>query len=133
MSMREGIKVPLKWSRELTDFVRIDCGVQGAGLICSKLNKDLIISLKLALWLLSTRMGTFLLCGKASLRWKRLEFAKGCSVPVYCVARTFAEIPSKERERILLEVWSHGETEFLRKLFNSLKLFAGFSYFTKVH
>jgi long-chain-alcohol oxidase len=108
--------------------------VQAAGLICSKLNSDLVMLVKLVLWLLSTRMGTFLLCGKASLCWKRRKDRwSGYGVAAFsCTARTFAEIPLKERERILLEVWSYSEKETLRRLFNAFKIFSCFCYFTKV-
>ena len=89
---------------------------------------------KLVLLLLSSKMGTFLLCGKASLCWKKKKALPGCGqgYPIYCYARAFPDIPPQEREKILLEAWSHSPKQTFRKLFNAFKIFTSYSYFTKV-
>ena len=78
--------------------------------MCSKLNSDLIMLVKLVLLLPSSKMGTFLLCGKASLCWKKKKTLPGCGqdYPIYCYARAFPYIPPQERERERRYCWKLG-------------------------
>ncbi|KAI5069285.1 hypothetical protein GOP47_0015586 [Adiantum capillus-veneris] len=91
-----------------------------AGLIENKLNPDSLRLARVVLWLLSTRMGTYLLCGRKSL----------CAKPPFF--RSFTEIPFPERERLLVKAWSHSPYVFFRVVFDAFKIFAAYSFFSKV-
>eukprot|EP00250_Pteridium_aquilinum_P008045 c17624_g1_i1 orf=95-2368(+) len=90
-----------------------------AGLMHSKLKPDLLKIADKVLWLLSTRIGTYLLCGFGSL----------CGKPPFL--RSFTEIPFPQREKLIL-AWSHSPYLFFRTVFNAFKIFAAYSFFTKV-
>lgn len=91
-----------------------------AGLMHSKLKPDLLKVAGVVLWLLSTRVGTYLLFGRGSL----------CGKPPFL--RSFSEIPLPQRENLLVSAWSHSPYLFFRTVFNAFKIFAGYSFFTKV-
>ncbi|KAH7415253.1 hypothetical protein KP509_14G034300 [Ceratopteris richardii] len=86
----------------------------------SKLNPESLRIVKVVLWLLSTRIGTYLLCGNGSL----------CKRPPFL--RSFSEIPLSEREGLLVSGWSHGSSVLLRIVFDAFKSFGAYSFFTKV-
>ncbi|KAI5075362.1 hypothetical protein GOP47_0009438 [Adiantum capillus-veneris] len=91
-----------------------------AGLIQQKLKPDALRTVKVVLWLLSTRIGTYLMCGHDSFSGK---------APFL---RSFSEIPFPEREKLILSAWSHSPYLFFKVVFDALKIFAAYSFYTKV-
>ncbi|KAL0424892.1 UNVERIFIED_CONTAM: Long-chain-alcohol oxidase FAO4A [Sesamum radiatum] len=75
---------------------------------------------RLAMGLLSTRLGTFVLCGRKSL------------CPNFPYFQTFSKVPSEEREQILRS-WSISNFLLLRILFTGLKMFTLLLFFTQVN
>ncbi|XP_042477705.1 long-chain-alcohol oxidase FAO4A-like [Macadamia integrifolia] len=75
--------------------------------------------LRLSLWLLSTRLGTSLLCGTLCLSTKFPYFHK------------FSELPQKKREKIFRS-WALSFFYPLRKLFKTLKYLTMLAFFSKV-
>lgn len=74
---------------------------------------------RVALWLLSTWLGTFLMCGRASLSRTPPFFQK------------FANVEQSEKEKILLS-WSFSSFYLYRMLFKCLKYLTVRSYFAEV-
>ncbi|KAK4435589.1 Long-chain-alcohol oxidase FAO4A [Sesamum alatum] len=72
------------------------------------------------LWLLSTWIGTFLLCGRKSL---------SSSFPYF---QRFSRVSQEEREQILLS-WSHSRFSLLRIFFKALKILTLLQFFTQVN
>ena len=75
--------------------------------------------LRLALWLLSTWYGTFILCGTKGL---------SCRFPFF---RKFPDIEQRRREEIMLW-WSSNSFYLYRLLFRGLKFMVALFYFTQV-
>ncbi|KAK4422437.1 Long-chain-alcohol oxidase FAO4A [Sesamum alatum] len=85
-----------------------------------KLEHPKMFLARLAILLLSTRIGSFVLCGKKSLS------------PNFPYFQTFSKLSSEKRQEILLS-WSTSYFLHLRILFTSLKIFTHFLFFTKVN
>ncbi|KAH9329936.1 hypothetical protein KI387_002044, partial [Taxus chinensis] len=77
-----------------------------------------VLVAKCVLWLLSTRLGTWILCGSA------------CFTPRFPYLQSFEQIPRLKRERIMVD-WSQGKRfaflKFVFKLFKICCLFAFYS------
>lgn len=117
------------WSKgnqdELQCFYELSASQAGvpsyaAGLMYSKLKPNVLQLASWVLWLLSSRVGTYLLCGRGSLCGKAPFF------------RSFTEIPLPEREKLLITAWSQSAYLFFRTVFNAFKIFAVYSYYSKV-
>uniref|UniRef100_A0A5B6Z7E6 Long-chain-alcohol oxidase n=1 Tax=Davidia involucrata TaxID=16924 RepID=A0A5B6Z7E6_DAVIN len=80
----------------------------------------MLFFIQLALWLLSTRIGTFILCRKASLSSQ------------FPYLHTFSQLSHQKREEIVLS-WSLGFFSPLRMLFTALKVFTLLVFFTQVN
>ncbi|CAN4075843.1 unnamed protein product [Withania somnifera] len=74
---------------------------------------------KIALWLLSTRIGTFLLCGKASLSSQ------------FPYLQNFSRVSPNKREQIV-QSWSCSNFKLIKLLFVALKVLTLLVFFTKV-
>ncbi|CAA0838834.1 Long-chain-alcohol oxidase FAO4A [Striga hermonthica] len=88
--------------------------------IGEKVKHPKIYLAKLALFLLSTWLGTFVLCGIKSLSHKFPYFQR------------FSKVSPKKREEILLS-WSTSFFFLLRILFAALKIFTLLTFFTQVN
>ncbi|CAN1306349.1 Long-chain-alcohol oxidase FAO4A [Linum perenne] len=88
-------------------------------LINGRLKHPKIWLIRLALWLLSTRIGTFILCGRFSI---------SSHFPFFF---SFHEIPLHKRELILLS-WSQSIFIHLKMLFKALKLLIPLVFFSQV-
>ncbi|KAL3818362.1 hypothetical protein ACJIZ3_004267 [Penstemon smallii] len=75
---------------------------------------------RVAVWLLSTWMGTFILCGTKSLSTHFPYFQR------------FSQIPPHKREQIL-HSWSNSYFFLLKIFFNALKIFTLIQFFTQVN
>ncbi|XP_011078909.1 long-chain-alcohol oxidase FAO4A-like [Sesamum indicum] len=91
-----------------------------AELLGGKIEHPKIYLGRLAVGLLSTRIGTFVLCGRKSL------------CPKFPYFQTFSEVPYEEREQILRS-WSTSNFLLLRILFTALKFFTLLLFFTQVN
>ncbi|CAN0880203.1 Long-chain-alcohol oxidase FAO4A [Linum grandiflorum] len=89
-------------------------------LIGGRLKHPKIWLVRLALWLLSTRIGTLILCGRLSI---------SSSFPFLL---SFPEIPLQKRERIVLS-WSQSLFFHLRMLFKAFKLLIPLVFFSQVN
>ncbi|VYS63238.1 unnamed protein product [Arabidopsis thaliana] len=75
--------------------------------------------LRAGLWLLSTWIGSLILCGRRSFTGEFPYF------------RRFCRLPEKQREEILLN-WSSSYFSLLRMLFRTIKLISALVFFTQV-
>ncbi|XP_059288843.1 long-chain-alcohol oxidase FAO4A-like [Lycium ferocissimum] len=73
----------------------------------------------LALWLLSTRIGTFIICGKASLSSQ------------FPYLQSFSKVSPKKREEIV-KSWETSWFKLLRIFFSGLKILVLLVFFTQV-
>ncbi|KAL2544461.1 Long-chain-alcohol oxidase FAO4A [Forsythia ovata] len=89
-------------------------------LLKEKLQHPKIYLSRLALWALSTWIGTFIVCGRLSLSSHFPYFQK------------FSQISLQKREQILLS-WSRSYISLLRLLFAAAKLFTLLTFFTQVN
>ncbi|KAL2517329.1 Long-chain-alcohol oxidase FAO4A [Abeliophyllum distichum] len=89
-------------------------------LLKEKLQHPKIYLSRLALWALSTWIGTFILCGRLSLSSHFPYFLK------------FSQISLQKREQILLS-WSRSYISLLRLLFAAAKVFTLLTFFTQVN
>lgn len=109
----------------LSSFLSKKCNLglyslsQLALLIGEKLQHPKIYLWKIALWMLSTRLGTFILCGRRSLS------------PQFPYLQRFSLIPSQERQEILLS-WSRSYHFLLRLFFTAAKIFTLLLFFSQV-
>lgn len=109
---------------ELRSFYGVSASSAGipdyfAGYMSERLMRADVGLMKLALWLLSTWFGTFILCGRLSL----------CShFPFF---RRFSHILQHRREEILLS-WSQSYWYMFRLLFKSIKFLCCLAFYTKV-
>ncbi|CAL1373806.1 unnamed protein product [Linum trigynum] len=88
-------------------------------IISERLEHPKVWLIRLALWLLSTWIGTFIFCGRESICGRFPFFL------------SFSQIPLKKRERILVS-WSQSYFFLLRMLFKSLKLIIPLVFFSQV-
>lgn len=93
--------------------------MQVGGLMSERLWHPKKWMMRVVLWLLSSWIGTFIICGIPSLSTKFPYF------------QNFPEVSQKQREKILLS-WSHSIFYHLRMLFKTLKLLVLFVYFSQV-
>lgn len=93
--------------------------LQVGGLISERLKHPKKWLIELALWMLSTWIGTFILCGLSSIS---LHF------PYF---QTFSQLPLHKREQIL-HSWSLSFFYPLRMLFKAIKLLALVVFFSQV-
>ncbi|KAL2236793.1 UNVERIFIED_CONTAM: Long-chain-alcohol oxidase FAO4A [Sesamum indicum] len=89
-------------------------------LLGGKVQHPKIYLSNLAVWLLSTRIGTFVLCGRKSL---------SSNFPYF---QRFSMVSHEEREQILLS-WSDSRFSLLRILFKAVKMFTLLLFFTQVN
>ncbi|XVE99986.1 hypothetical protein REPUB_Repub03eG0247300 [Reevesia pubescens] len=89
------------------------------GLVSERLKHPKKWLIRLALWLLSTRLGTFILCGPTSL---------STSFPFF---HAFSHLSPLKRQQILIS-WSRSFIYLLRMLFKSLKLLTLLVFFSQV-
>uniref|UniRef100_A0A0D6QT97 Long-chain-alcohol oxidase n=1 Tax=Araucaria cunninghamii TaxID=56994 RepID=A0A0D6QT97_ARACU len=91
---------------------------QVAKKISSLLRPSDVAVARWVLWLLDTRVGTWMLCGSTSLK------------PQFPYLQTFAEISRSKREQILLE-WSRGKRfALLKSVFKLFKIFILFIFYS---
>ncbi|KAK9095714.1 hypothetical protein Scep_027183 [Stephania cephalantha] len=88
------------------------------GLISQRLQHPALFLLRLALWLLSTWFGTFILCGVLSVS---TEFP---------YLHSFSKVSQKKREKII-RGWSCSSLYLLRMLFQSFKMLVLLVFFTQ--
>ncbi|KAI4343320.1 hypothetical protein MLD38_027842 [Melastoma candidum] len=105
-------------------FYRTSASMTGApeqlgGLISERMEHPKLRLMKLTLWLLSTWIGTFILCGMKSMS---REF------PYF---RSFPQLPHKRREEIIMS-WSNSAILQLRMFASAMKLLALLIFFTMV-
>ncbi|KAK4261586.1 hypothetical protein QN277_004559 [Acacia crassicarpa] len=89
------------------------------GLICNRLRHPKTWILKLTLWLLSTWIGTVIVCGVESMSW------------VFPFFHSFPDLPLEKRQRIV-QGWSLSYFSLLRMLFRTVKLLTLFVFFTQL-
>ncbi|EYU29124.1 hypothetical protein ABFS82_05G119000 [Erythranthe guttata] len=90
-----------------------------AEFIAEKVKHPKILLAKVAVKMLSTWIGTFILCGRKSLS------------DDFPYLQRFSRVESLKREEILLS-WSNSCFSLLRILFSALKIFILFTFFTQV-
>ncbi|XP_055819393.1 long-chain-alcohol oxidase FAO4A-like [Solanum dulcamara] len=93
---------------------------QIAWMISNRLQHPRLNLFKLALWLLSTRIGTFILCGKASLSYQ------------FPYLQNFSKILPSKREEIV-KSWATSCFKLLRILFFAAKILVPLVFFTQVN
>ncbi|XP_010275157.1 PREDICTED: long-chain-alcohol oxidase FAO4A-like [Nelumbo nucifera] len=108
----------------LFKFYRTSASMAGTpelvgGFLSGKIEHPMLGVLLLALWLLSTWFGTFILCGIPSLSTQFPYFQR------------FSQVSQKKREKILLS-WSSSSFNIYRMLFKTLKYLVFFIFFTQV-
>ncbi|KAL3645815.1 hypothetical protein CASFOL_010995 [Castilleja foliolosa] len=91
-----------------------------AELIQEKVRHPKLYLAKLAISMLSTWIGTFILCGTKSLS------------PKFPYFQRFSKVSSEKREQILVS-WSNSYFSILRILFRALKMFTLLTFFTQVN
>ncbi|XP_055822188.1 long-chain-alcohol oxidase FAO4A-like [Solanum dulcamara] len=91
-----------------------------AWMISNRLQYPRLHLCKLALWLLSTRIGTFILCGKASLSSQ------------FPYLQSFSKISPNKREEIV-KSWATSCFKLLRILFFAMKILGLLVFFTQVN
>lgn len=101
--------------RPITNVHRVQVG----GYLSERLQHPRLWQLRLALWLLSTWFGTFILCGTNSL---------SCRFPFF---RSFPEVEAARREKIIRS-WSMSCIFLLRVLYKGFKALVVLFYFTQV-
>ncbi|CAL8155259.1 unnamed protein product [Prunus armeniaca] len=109
----------------LVAFYRTSASMAGTpqrvgGLISERLKHPKLWLMRLALWFLSTWIGSFILCGRASL---------SSQFPYF---QSFPQISQQKREDILLS-WSLSYFYLLRMLFKTMKLLTFLVFFTQVN
>ncbi|KAF9625776.1 hypothetical protein IFM89_027101 [Coptis chinensis] len=90
------------------------------GFMSERLKHPALILLRLALWVLSTKIGALILCGRLSMSTH------------FPYLQSFSEVCIKKREKILLS-WSSSYFYLLRMLFYAIKSLALFIFFTQVN
>ncbi|KAK9120316.1 hypothetical protein Syun_017933 [Stephania yunnanensis] len=90
------------------------------GMISQRLQHPALFLLRLALWLLSTWFGTFILCGVLSVS---TEFP---------YLQSFSKVSQKKREKII-RGWSCSSLYLLRMLFQSFKMLVLLVFFTQLN
>ncbi|KAI4303452.1 hypothetical protein MLD38_039080 [Melastoma candidum] len=108
----------------IAKFYRTSASMTGApellgGLVSQRMEHPKLWLMKLTLWLLSTWIGTFILCGLKSMS---REF------PYF---RSFPQLPLKRREEIIMS-WSNSGIIQLRMFARAMKLLALLTFFTLV-
>ncbi|OIT35127.1 long-chain-alcohol oxidase fao4a [Nicotiana attenuata] len=108
-----------------TNFLQTSASMTGtpqhiAWMISNRLQHPKLNLCKIALWLLSTRMGTLILCGKASLSSQ------------FPYLQSFSRISPNKREEIVLS-WSTSCFKLLRILFSAMKILVLLVFFTQVN
>lgn len=93
--------------------------VQLGGCMSNKLKHPKLWLLRLTLWMLSTCIGTFILCGMRSLR---------SSFPYM---QSFSQLSQQRREDIMRS-WSLSYFSLIRMAFNTLKFLILLVFFTQV-
>ncbi|KAL6980002.1 long-chain-alcohol oxidase [Sarracenia purpurea var. burkii] len=88
-------------------------------LITERMHHPKLFLMRLSLWLLATWIGTFILCGKASLDSHFPYFQR------------FSKVSQKKREEIM-RLWSNSFFPLLRMLFLAMKLLSLLAFFTQV-
>ncbi|KAL0330045.1 UNVERIFIED_CONTAM: Long-chain-alcohol oxidase FAO4A [Sesamum radiatum] len=109
----------------LTQFYQTSASMAATPLALSvllggKIQHPKIYLSSVAVWLLSTRIGTFVLCGRKSL---------SSNFPYF---QRFSRVSHEEREQILLS-WSDSRFSLLRILFKAVKIFTLLLFFTQVN
>ncbi|XP_044468905.1 long-chain-alcohol oxidase FAO4A-like [Mangifera indica] len=89
------------------------------GLICQRLKHPKKWLVRVSLWLLSTCIGTLILCGRF------------CLSSEFPYIHRFSQLSQHQREAILLS-WSLSYFHLLRMLFKAIKLLTLFVFFTQV-
>eukprot|EP01018_Ginkgo_biloba_P009842 Gb_33032 [translate_table: standard] len=93
---------------------------QVAELIAKRVKSDGLLLARVTLWLLWTRLGTFILCGSASIK-KEFPYLQ-----------SFPEIPQAKREQILLS-WSRGSRfSFMKFFFKIFKICTLYIFYSMV-
>ncbi|XP_016447438.2 long-chain-alcohol oxidase FAO4A [Nicotiana tabacum] len=108
-----------------TNFLQTSASMTGtpqhiAWMISNRLQHPKLNLCKIALWLLSTRIGTLILCGKASLSSQ------------FPYLQSFSRISPNKREEIVLS-WSTSCFKLLRILFSAIKILVLLVFFTQVN
>ncbi|PRQ19259.1 putative long-chain-alcohol oxidase [Rosa chinensis] len=108
----------------LITFYRTSASMAGTpdrlgGLISERLEHPMKWLMRLSLWLLSTWIGTFILCGRGSLSTQFPYF------------RSFAQVSQQKREQIVVS-WSLSYFHLLRMFFKTIKLLTLLVFFTQV-
>eukprot|EP00249_Psilotum_nudum_P036276 c6703_g1_i1 orf=215-2605(-) len=111
---------------EMQAFYQLSASEEGvpeyvAGLMHCRLKPRILQFISWVLWLLSTRLGTFLLCGRGSLSNKFPYFL------------SFPMISFAGREDILLKGWGHNDGIYFRVLFKIFKNFIMHGMYSKVN
>ncbi|CAM8891292.1 unnamed protein product [Rhodiola kirilowii] len=106
------------------EFFRTSASMAGtpqmiAGLISNGVDHPRMWQSRVALWVLSTRIGSLAMCG-----WR-------CLSPRFPFVRPFSQLPIKRREEILRS-WQLSFISILRLFFKSLKLMIVLAFFTQV-
>ncbi|XP_051151601.1 long-chain-alcohol oxidase FAO4A-like [Andrographis paniculata] len=109
----------------ITHFYQTSASMAGtphhlAVLLEEKLEHPKLYLSKLAVWLLSTWIGTFILCGRRSIS------------PQFPYFKRFSELSLQQREAVL-HSWSESNFYLLRILFTALKIFILLLFFTQVN
>ncbi|BBH02685.1 Long-chain fatty alcohol dehydrogenase family protein, partial [Prunus dulcis] len=109
----------------LVAFYRTSASMAGTpqrvgGLISERMKHPKLWLMRLALWFLSTWIGSFILCGRASL---------SSQFPYF---QSFPQMSQQKREEILLS-WSLSYFYLLRMLFKTMKLLTLLVFFTQVN
>ncbi|XP_024986540.1 long-chain-alcohol oxidase FAO4A [Cynara cardunculus var. scolymus] len=103
-----------------TSASMIGIPLQVAMMMSTKTEHPKQFLVQLSLWLLSTAMGTLILCGRGSLSNQ------------FPYVQKFSRVSSKEREAILVS-WSVSYFFLLRMLFRALKFVISLAFFTQVN
>uniref|UniRef100_A0A6N2K581 long-chain-alcohol oxidase n=1 Tax=Salix viminalis TaxID=40686 RepID=A0A6N2K581_SALVM len=112
------------YTNSISSFYRSSASMAGTpqrvgGLFCERVEHPKKWLIRLTLYVLSTWIGTFVLCGLDSMS------------PSFPFFLRFSQISQTKRERILLS-WSTSFFYLLRMLFKSIKLFIPLVFFSQV-
>ncbi|KAG0627677.1 hypothetical protein M758_2G219900 [Ceratodon purpureus] len=119
-----GSRKSFKGARDMSAFYGCSASDMGipediAGLLSVLLKPKLLVAIRVFLWLLSTRLGTVILGGRASLIWQ------------FPFCQSFSNLPRSNQETILRR-WSLSMFASLRAVYKLFKMITMWAVYTKI-
>lgn len=119
------VKTAASIDKDIADFFRVSASAAGTperlgGLMSERLKHPKKWLVRLCLWLLSTCIGSLVLCGRY------------CFSSKFPYMHSFTQLPQKKREAVLVS-WSLSYFYHLRMLYKAMKLLILLVFFTQVN